>query len=194
MDGAEEIMAEVPATWTSAIVLAADRAHFLEKPERVLINGGYFDGQGQPDALLIDAASRRGRLRHDGLIQRLRLGGCGRPGAYCSHRRSSGRRSMGHRIRSCPGGKGTERNQWQWTSSSSLGDRPHARPDGHHPHRQHHPQGSRVAALASAGIDMAINLDGGPSSALEARILRDSIERPGVAKVPYFVGFIPRSP
>lgn len=48
--------------------------------------------------------------------------------------------------------------------------------------------------LVNAGIDTALNLDGGPSSALSAHIHQESIERPGIAKVPYFLGFSPRMP
>ena len=41
--GAEVVTVTVPAGWSSAIFLAADRDRFTERPDRVLINGGYFD-------------------------------------------------------------------------------------------------------------------------------------------------------
>lgn len=63
--GVEIVTVVVPAGWSSAIVLAADRDRFAERPNRVLINGGYFDANGQPDALLINGPTRSGRLRHD---------------------------------------------------------------------------------------------------------------------------------
>jgi hypothetical protein len=48
--------------------------------------------------------------------------------------------------------------------------------------------------LVEAGIETAINLDGGPSSALQARIAGATADRPGTAKVPYFLGFLPKTP
>jgi uncharacterized protein YigE (DUF2233 family) len=55
----------VPATWTSAIVVSAEHDRFAERAERVVINGGYFDAQGQPGGLLVIGGVQTGHLRHD---------------------------------------------------------------------------------------------------------------------------------
>lgn len=47
--------------------------------------------------------------------------------------------------------------------------------------------------LAETGIEVEINRDGGPSSALTACIACNAIDRPGQAQVPYFIGFAPRA-
>jgi hypothetical protein len=49
-------------------------------------------------------------------------------------------------------------------------------------------------SLVETGIETAINLDGGPSSALQARVAGVSADRLGTAKVPYFLGFQPQKP
>jgi hypothetical protein len=55
----------VPAAWSSAIVMSSDFDQFVQKPERTIINGGYFDAQGQPGGLLFNGVVQTGRLRHD---------------------------------------------------------------------------------------------------------------------------------
>ncbi|GEM_PF-3615818 len=63
--GAEIVTVAVPASWSSAIIMSTERDHVAEHPERVLINGGYFDLQGQPDGFLLNGKIQSGRLRHD---------------------------------------------------------------------------------------------------------------------------------
>ena len=49
--------------------------------------------------------------------------------------------------------------------------------------------GLLAEGLVASGVETAINLDGGPSSALHARMAGSVVDRPGTAKEPYFLGF-----
>lgn len=188
--GAEVVMVAVPAGWSSAIVLAADRDHFTEQADRVLINGGYFDAQGQPDALLINGTTQTGRLRHDspysgfvwadatGAVHIARTGESPANAAWAiqtgpllvEQGRSGINTTTSVAQRSVIA---LRRGQVLVIRTGRIGLKELA--DG----------------LVEAGVEMAINLDGGPSSALQARIADATADLPGTAKVPYFLGFQP---
>lgn len=191
--GTEVVMVAVPPGWSSALVLAADRDRFAERPDRVLINGGYFDAQGQPDALLINGSSQTGRLRHDspysgfiwadaaGIVHIARTGEAPVNAAWAiqsgpllvEQGRSGINTTTSVAQRSVIA---LRRGQVQVIRTGRIGLKELA--DG----------------LVDAGVEMAIYLDGGPSSALQARIAGATADRPGTAKVPYFLGFAPRTP
>lgn len=191
--GAEIVTVTLPAAWSSAIVLAADRDRFTERPDRVLINGGYFDAQGQPDALLINGASQTGRLRHDspysgfvwadaaGVVHIARTGEAPANAAWAiqtgpllvEQGRSGINTTTSVAQRSAIA---LRRGQVLVIRTGRIGLKELA--DG----------------LVETGIEMAINLDGGPSSALQARLAGATADRPGTAKVPYFLGFLPKTP
>lgn len=191
--GAEIVTVAVPAGWSSAIVLAADRDRFSEQPDRVLINGGYFDAQGQPDALLINGSSQSGRLRHDspysgfvwadtaGIVHIARTGEAPANAAWA--------------IQSGP--LLVEQGRSGINTTTSVAQRSVI--------ALRHGQvlvirTSRIGlkeladGLVAAGVEMAINLDGGPSSSLQANVAGMSIDRPGTARVPYFLGFSAQRP
>lgn len=191
--GAEIVTVTLPAAWSSAIVLTADRDRFAELPDRVLINGGYFDAQGQPDALLINGSSQTGRLRHDspysgfvwadaaGIVHIARAGEAPASAAWAiqtgpllvEQGRSGINTTTSVAQRSVIA---LRRGQVLVIRTGRIGLKELA--DG----------------LVETGIEMAINLDGGPSSALQARIAGASVDRPGTTKVPYFLGFLPQKP
>ena len=191
--GAEVVTVAVPANWSSAIVLAVDRDHFTERPDRVLINGGYFDAQGLPDALLINGTTQSGRLRHDspysgfvwadatGAVHIARTGEAPANAAWAIQTgpllvevgRSGINTTTSIAQRSVIA---LRRGQVLVIRTGRIGLKELA--DG----------------LVEAGVETAINLDGGPSSALQARIVGASADRSGTAKVPYFLGFAPRAP
>jgi hypothetical protein len=191
--GAEVVTVAVPTGWSSAIVLAADRDRFAERPDRVLINGGYFDAQGQPDALLINGTSQTGRLRHDspysgfvwadaaGVVHIARTGEAPANAAWAiqtgpllvEQGRSGINTTTSVAQRSVIA---LRRGQVLVIRSGRIGLK------------------ELADALVEAGIEVAINLDGGPSTALQARIAGMTLDRPGTAKVPYYVGFAPQQP
>lgn len=191
--GTEVVTVAVPSGWSSTIVLAADRDRFAERPDRVLINGGYFDAQGQPDALLINGASQTGRLRHDspysgfvwadaaGVVHIARTGEAPANAAWAiqagpllvEQGRSGINTTTSVAARSVIA---LRRGQVLVIRTGRIGLKELA--DG----------------LVEAGIETAINLDGGPSSVLQARVAGASADRPGTAKVPYFLGFAPLTP
>lgn len=191
--GAEVITVAVPSGWSSVIVFAADRDRYADRPDRVLINGGYFDAQGQPDALLINGATQTGRLRHDspysgfvwadaaGVVHIARTGEAPANAAWAiqtgpllvEQGRSGINTTTSVAQRSVIA---LRRGQALVIRTGRIGLKELA--DG----------------LVEAGIETAINLDGGPSSALQARIAGATADRPGTAKVPYFLGFLPKAP
>lgn len=191
--GAEVVTVAVPAGWSSAIVLAADRNVFTEQPERVLINGGDFDVHGQPDALLINGASQTGRLRRDspysgfvwaddtGGVHIMRTGEAPPKAAWAIQSRpllvEMGRSGINTTTRLAQRSVIALRHgQVLVIRTGMIGLKELA--DG----------------LVETGVDMAINLDGGPSSALQARIAGRTTDRPGAVKVPYYLGFRPNKP
>jgi uncharacterized protein YigE (DUF2233 family) len=191
--GAEVVTVAVPSGWSSAIVLAADRDHFAERPDRVLINGGYFDAQGQPDALLINGTSQTGRLRHDspysgfvwadaaGIVHIARTGEAPANAAWAiqtgpllvEQGRSGINTTTSVAQRSVIA---LRRGQVLVIRTGRIGLK------------------ELADSLVETGIETAINLDGGPSSALQARVAGASADRLGTAKVPYFLGFQPQKP
>ncbi len=193
MAGAEVVTVAVPTGWTSAIIQAGDRARFAEKPERVLINGGYFDAQGQPDALLINGATQTGRPRHDspysgfvwadaaGVVHIARTADPPASAAWAIQTGpllvEQGRSGINTTTSVAPRSLiALRRGQVLVIRTTRIGLKELA--DG----------------LVVAGIEMAINLDGGPSSALQAKIAGVELDRLGTAKVPYFLGFTPSVP
>jgi len=192
--GAEVVTVTIPAGWVSSIVQAGDRDLFAEKPVRVLINGGYFDAQGLPDALLINGTTQTGRLRHDspysgfvwadaaGVVHIARMvdppvdaAWAIQTGPLLVEQGSSGiNTSTSVAPRSVIA---LRRSQILVIRTARIGLKELAN------------------GLVTAGVEMAINLDGGPSSALQVKIDGVELERPGTAKVPYFLGFAaPRVP
>lgn len=193
ISGAEVVMVAVPAGWSSSIILATDRDRFIERPERVLINGGYFDAEGQPDGLLINGTSQTGRLRHDSPYSGFLWADV--TGAVHIDRISEAPATAAWAIQTGPllveeGHSGinsttsiaprsviaVRRGQVLIIRSGRIGLKELA--DG----------------LVEAGVELAINLDGGPSSAMQARIAGVTADRPGTAKVPYFLGFSQPTP
>lgn len=191
--GVEIVTAALPAGWSSAIVLGADRDHFVERKERILINGGYFDAQGQPGGLLINGTERSGRLRHDSpyggflwadATRVLHIARTGDPPIDAAWAIQSGpllveagRPAINSGVQLAPRSVvALRRGHVLVVRTAGIGLKELA--DG----------------LAETGIEVAINLDGGPSSALMACIAGQSLERPGKAKVPYFIGFAPPAP
>ncbi|HAT10140.1 MAG TPA: hypothetical protein DCS97_06020 [Planctomycetes bacterium] len=191
--GTEVVTVAVPAGWSSAIVLAADRDRYAERPDRVLINGGYFDAQGLPDALLINGATQTGRLRHDSPYS----GFVWANAAGVVHIARTGEAPAHAAWAIQTGPLLVEQGRSGINTTTSVAQRSVI--------ALRHGQvlvirtgriGLKELAdgLVEAGIEMAINLDGGPSSALQARIAGAAADRPGTAKVPYFLGFAPRTP
>lgn len=191
--GAEVVMVTVPAGWSSAIVLAADRDRSAERPERVLINGGYFDAQGQPDALLINGASQTGRLRHDSPYS----GFVWADAAGVVHIARTGEAPTNPAWAIQTGPLLVEQGRSGINTTTSVAQRSViALRRGQVLVIRTGRIGLKELAdsLVGTGIETAINLDGGPSSALQARIASATADRPGTAKVPYFLGFAPRTP
>jgi hypothetical protein len=191
--GAEVITVAVPSGWSSVIVFAADRDRYADRPDRVLINGGYFDAQGQPDALLINGATQTGRLRHDspysgfvwadaaGVVHIARTGEAPSNATWAIQTgpllvelgRSGINTTTSVAQRSVVA---LRRGQVLVIRTGRIGLK------------------ELTDGLVEAGIETAINLDGGPSSVLQARIAGATTDRLGTAKVPYFLGFAPRTP
>jgi len=193
LDGAEFVAIAVPAAWSSAIVMSSDFDHFAQKPERAIINGGYFDAQGQPGGLLINGPNQTGSLRHDkpysGFLWAdksgtLHVAQTGDPpvGALWAIQSGpllveAGRTAINSGVQVAPRSViAIRRGQVLVIRTGGIGLKDLA--DG----------------LVAMGVEAAINLDGGPSSALNARIAGQTLERPGKAAVPYFLGFSPRAP
>jgi len=191
--GVEILTVAIPPGWSSAIVMSADREHFLEQQERVLINGGYFDPQGQPSGLLIIGKDQTGRLRHDkpysGFLWSdaagvLHIAQTADPPADAAWAIQSGpllveagRAAINSGVQVAPRSVIAIRHgRVLVIRTGGIGLKELA--DG----------------LVEKGIEMAINLDGGPSSVLMAHIAGQTLDRPGTAKVPYFLGFAPRAP
>lgn len=191
--GAEVVTVAVPAGWSSEIVLAADRQGFNERPDRVLINGGYFDAQGQPDALLINGTAHSGRLRHDSPYSGFVWADA--TGAVHIARTSETPAHAVWAIQTGPLLVELGRSGINTTTSVAQRSVIALRRDQVLVIRTGRIGLKELAdGLIEAGVKMAINLDGGPSSALQARIAGVSAERPSAAKVPYFLGFSPRTP
>ena len=191
--GAEVVTIAVPAGWSSAIVLAADRDRFAERPDRVLINGGYFDAQGQPDALLINGASQTGRLRHDSPYS----GFVWADAAGVVHIAHTGEAPTNPAWAIQTGPLLVEQGRSGINTTTSVAQRSViALRRGQVLVIRTGRIGLKELAdgLVETGVEMAINLDGGPSSALQARIAGATADRPGTAKVPYFLGFLPKTP
>lgn len=191
--GVEVVMVTVPVTWHSAIIQADQRAAFLTPSERVLVNGGYFDGESHPDGLLISEGVTSGRLRsgspYSGFLWadragqvRIAEGQTVPTNAVWAIQSgpvlvSGGRCAINRSTHSAPRSVIAVRNgQTVVVRSASIGLK------------------ELADFLVAAGIDSAINLDGGPSSSLQAAIGTSVCERKGMAEVPYFLGFAPRAP
>lgn len=188
--GAEVVTVIIPNGWSSAIVLAADRDHFTGQTDRVLINGGYFDAQGQPDALLINGMTQTGRLRHDSPYSGFVWADVA--GAVHIARTGEAPANAAWAIQTGP--LLVEQGRSGINTTTSVAQRSViALRRGQVLVIRTGRIGLKELAdhLVGAGIEMAINLDGGPSSALQARIISATVDRPGTAKVPYFLGFRP---
>ena len=178
---------------SSALVLAADRDRFLERQDRVLINGGYFDAQGQPDALLINGSSQTGRLRHDSPYS----GFVWADAAGVVHIARTGEAPANPTWAIQSGPLLVEQGRSGINTTTSVTQRSViALRRGQVLVIRTGRIGLKELAdgLVEAGIETAINLDGGPSSALQVRIAGATAHRPGTAKVPYFLGFAPLTP
>lgn len=191
--GAEVVTVAVPTGWSSAIVLAADRDRFAERLDRALVNGGYFDAQGQPDALLINGPTQTGRLRHDSPYSGFVWADAA--GAVHIARTAEAPANAAWAIQTGP--LLVEQGRSGINTTTSVAQRSViALRRGQVLVIRTGRIGLKELAdgLVEAGVEMAINLDGGPSSALQARIAGASADRPGTAKVPYFLGFAPLTP
>jgi uncharacterized protein YigE (DUF2233 family) len=188
--GAEVVTVAVPAGWSSAIVLATDRDRFVERPERILINGGYFDAKGQPDALLINGTSESGRLRHDSPYSGFLWADA--TGTVHIARTGEAPDNAVWAIQTGP--LLVEQGQSGINTTTSVAQRSViALRRGQVLVIRTGRIGLKELAdgLVETGVEMAINLDGGPSSALQAQIASEKIDRLGTAKVPYGIGFSP---
>ncbi len=187
----EIVMIGVPVGWTSAIVSAAEHERFVEQAQQITINGGYFDALGQPDALLINDKTQTGRLRHDPPYS----GFVWADASGAVHIASTTPLAARWAIQSGP--VLVDEGRVAINRSTSVAQRSViALRRGQVFIIRSDKLGLKELAedLVTASIDMAINLDGGPSSTLQARVMDAHIERPGTAKIPYFLGFTPPSP
>ncbi len=159
----------------------------------MIINGGYFDSQGQPGGLLIIGKDQTGRLRHDkpysgflwaDKIGVLHIAQAEVPPVDAAWAIQSGpllveagHSAINSGVLVAPRSVIAIRHSRVLViRTGGIGLKELA--DG----------------LAESGIEVAINLDGGPSSALKLRIAGQTLDRPGTAKVPYFLGFAPHVP
>lgn len=186
----EVITITVPVGWSSSIIPAAEREAYLQRRERIVINGGYFDAQGQPDGLLINGQNQTGRLRSDSPYSGFVWADAA--GAIHIARTATAPTAPKWAIQSGP--LLVEQGQASINRSTHVAQRTVIAL------RQGQVLIIRTGriglkeladALAATGIETAINLDGGPSSALHARIGTAAVERRATAQVPYFVGMGP---
>ncbi|MCK6487965.1 MAG: phosphodiester glycosidase family protein [Planctomycetes bacterium] len=191
--GTEVVTVAVPAGWTSSIILAADRGRFEERSDRVLINGGYFDAQWQPDALLINGSSQTGHLRHDSPYS----GFVWSDAANVVHIARTGEAPANATWAIQSGPLLVEQGRSGINTTTSVAQRSviALRRDQVLVIRTGRIGLKELAdVLVEYGIEAAINLDGGPSSTLHVRISGRSMDRPGTVKVPYCIGFNQRAP
>lgn len=191
--GTEVVTVAVPAGWTSSIILAADRGRFEERSDRVLINGGYFDAQWQPDALLINGSSQTGRLRHDSPYS----GFVWSDASDVVHIARTGEAPANATWAIQSGPLLVEQGRSGINTTTSVAQRSViALRRGQVLVIRTGRIGLKELAdvLVESGIEAAINLDGGPSSTLHVRISGMSMDRPGTVKVPYCIGFNQRTP
>lgn len=188
--GADVVLIAIPAGWGSTIVQHADRETHLALDQRILINGGYFDGQGNPAGLLITKTGTSGTLQQESPYSGFVW--CDQTGAIHITRTMTPPEESRWAIQSGPllvetGRCGINRSvdAAPRTVIALREGRPLLIRTG--------PIGLRELAdqLVSIGISDAINLDGGPSSQLHARIGAVAIDRPGAKPVPYGIGFTP---
>lgn len=193
LGGSEIVMIGVPAGWTSTIVSAAEHDRFVEQPQRIVVNGGYFDALGQPDGLLINDKIQTGRLRHDSPYSGFVWADAG--GAV--HIASTATTPLAAKWAIQSGPVLVDEGRVAINRSTSVAQRSViALRRGQVFVIRSGRIGLKELAedLVTASIDLAINLDGGPSSTLQARVSDAHIERPGTAKVPYFLAFTLPSP
>lgn len=190
---AEILTVTIPATWTSAIIKSADSAAFLAKPDAVLINGSYFNASNKPDGLVISGTTTSGKLRTDAPYSGFVWADAA--GKVHIERRAKPPEAPAWAVQSGPllveGGKSGINSSVNVAPRSVLalkgGDLLVVRTGS---------IGLKELAdgLVAAGVDVAINLDGGPSADLRVRVGGVATDRPGKAVTPYSIGFVPKSP
>ena len=187
---AEILTITVPSSWMPSIIRAVDRDAFLAQPDRLLMNGGYFNNEHEPDGLVITGSTTWGKLRDDtpysGFVW------ADPAGKMHIERRAKPPDAPAWAIQSGPllveGGKSGINRSLNVAPRSVLAlkgsDLLVVRTES---------VGLKELsdALVAAGVEMAMNLDGGPSADLRMRIGGVVTDRPGKAVTPYFLGFTP---
>ena len=184
----EVVTVAMPAAWASSIVRSADRDAFLAKPNVVLINGGSFNAAKEPDALVIIGGTTWGKLRDDAPYSGFAWADSA--GKIHIERRAKPPDAPAWAIQSGPllveSGKSGINSSLNVAPRSVL-----ALKGGVLLVVRTGSIGLKELAewLMAAGVEVAINLDGGPSADLRVRVGGVATDRPGKAQTPYGIGF-----
>lgn len=194
--GIEIVAVSIPADWRSEIIQAAERGQIDQLQQQVLCNGGYFDAQGNPDGLVISGSVeqpiRRGRLRNEPPYSGFLWADTA--GTVHIAKTNEAPRDVAWAIQAGP--MLVENGQSGINRSTSAACRTVV---GVIRQRVMVFRTGRIGLkeladwLVTAGVDNAINLDGGPSSEVQISIGDTVINRPAMVreKIPYFVFFRP---
>jgi hypothetical protein len=176
--------------WPAVLVPTEALSRFRNGTDYLVINGGYFNAAHQPDGLVITGTTTQGKLRHESPYSGFVWADAA--GLMHIERRADPPAAATWAIQSGPllveGGRSGINTSQSVAPRSVLALRA-----GTVLVIRTGPIGLKdlAEALVRAGVEVAVNLDGGPSADLHVRIRGVATDRPGTAQTPYVLGFAP---